>query len=520
MLKADYYIAPTEIDLLIFEKLVVRNHHLRLVKEAIDFEPMRQLIADCYSPDQGRGAEDPVRMLKLHFLEFHYDLSDRDVIREAQVNVAYRFFLDLSLDSPLPVPSLLSQFRTRLGEERFTKVFNEVLRQARQKGLVKDRLRLKDATHVIADIAIPSTIRLVAQTRTQLLEAARVFAADQVGAHSARADQVRQTTADLKNEQRLSARVEHLREIVCWADDWARRLEQSSTEGAPLIPEKQQEAFGQALKLAHKVLNDREKNATDKLVSLVDQEARTGMHGGYFTGYLLDLSMDADSELICAVETLAGNGNEGADAKALIEAEERAQGNDVEGLSIDSAGFRGDLLHGLIEDEEGPQLEVFVPPYHWPHYSPDLYQSEDFRLNQAGDELTCPAGHTTRNRTRASHDQGWQFRFRKSQCENCPLREKCLKPEIQNGRNVIKNDYEKQYQAARAKAETTKYKDVRKEHPAIERKLSEMIRRHGGRRVRYRTRCRVRIQHLLTAVVVNFKRIVKLLNTPLHSQPA
>jgi hypothetical protein len=56
MLKEDYYIAPTEIDLLVFEKLVVQNHHLRQVKEVIDFEPMRQLVADCYSPDQGRGA--------------------------------------------------------------------------------------------------------------------------------------------------------------------------------------------------------------------------------------------------------------------------------------------------------------------------------------------------------------------------------------------------------------------------------------------------------------------------------
>jgi hypothetical protein len=40
----------------------------------------------------------------------------------------------------------LSQFRTRLGEELFTRIFDEVVRQARAKGLVKDRLRLKDAT--------------------------------------------------------------------------------------------------------------------------------------------------------------------------------------------------------------------------------------------------------------------------------------------------------------------------------------------------------------------------------------
>jgi len=107
-----------------------------------------------------------VRLLKRSLLQFQYDLSDSQVVRQAQVNVAFRFFLDLSVESPLPVPSLLSQFRTRLGVERFTQIFNEILRQARAQGLVKDRLRLKDATHLIANIAIPSTLQLVAQNES------------------------------------------------------------------------------------------------------------------------------------------------------------------------------------------------------------------------------------------------------------------------------------------------------------------------------------------------------------------
>ena len=63
-------------------------------------------------------------MLKLSLLQFQYDLSDSQVLRQAQVNVAFRFFLDLSLESLLPVPSLLSQFRTRLGTERFERVWS------------------------------------------------------------------------------------------------------------------------------------------------------------------------------------------------------------------------------------------------------------------------------------------------------------------------------------------------------------------------------------------------------------
>src|SRR4029434_9516799 len=197
MLKAEYAVPPTEMDLVVFEKLIPAGHYLRRLKAAIDFEPCRAIVAGCYAAGRGAPAEDPVRLLKLSLLQFQYDLSDSQVMRHAQVNVAFRFFLDLALESPLPVPSLLSQFRTRLGEERFERVFNEILRQARAQGLVKDRVRLKAATPLITESAIPCTLRLVAQTRKHRLPAAESFAATEVAAHRARVAVVRAATADL-----------------------------------------------------------------------------------------------------------------------------------------------------------------------------------------------------------------------------------------------------------------------------------------------------------------------------------
>jgi len=358
MLKAEYVIAPTEIDLVVFEKLIPAEHYLRRLKAAVDFERCRALVADCYAIGMGAPAEDPVRLLKLSLLQFHYDLSDSQVVRQAQVNVAFRFFLDLSLESALPVPSLLSQFRTRLGEERFTQIFNEILHQARTQGLVKDRLRLKDATHLIANIAIPSTLRLVAQTREQVLSAAAGFAAAEVAAQRVAIDAMRTATADLSDEQRLLARVAQLRELVVWGEQWLQRLWVAAAGAQPLATDEHLAAFSTALNVAPKVLNDREPEATDKLLSLADVDARTGKHGAYYDGYLLDVSMDADSELICVVEVLPANGDEAANAKALITREEAAQGNDIASLSIDRIGYRGDVLAALSDEAEGPQLTV------------------------------------------------------------------------------------------------------------------------------------------------------------------
>src|SRR5215468_4652736 len=251
MLRAEYYLEPTELDVMIFEKLIPAEHYLRKLKAAIDFEPLRALGADCYAPGMGAPAEDPVRLLKLSLLQFQYDLSDSQVVRQAQVNVAFRFFLDLSVESALPMPSLLSQFRTRLGAERFTRVFNDILRQARARGLVKDRLRLKDATPLIANIAIPSTLRLVAQTREQLLTATECFAATEVAAHRAEVEVIRAATADLAEEQRLLARVTHLRELVVWGEQWQQRLREAAESAQPVVSEEQAVAFTAALEVAH-----------------------------------------------------------------------------------------------------------------------------------------------------------------------------------------------------------------------------------------------------------------------------
>lgn len=515
MLKADYYIAPTELDLLVFDKLVPEDHYLRQLKAALNFEVWRTQVADCYAAGLGAPAEDPVRLLKLCLLQFQYGLSDRQVISQAQVNVAFRFFLDLALDSLLPVPSLLTQFRARLGTERFGQVFHEILRQARAAGLVTDRLRLKDATHLIANIALPSALRLVAQTREQLLGAAESFAAAEVAQHRAQATIIRQATTDLKEAQRLLARVAHLRELVAWGEAWQARLEM----GAPPVAEAVYEALTEALKLAHKVLADREAEAPDKLLSLADRDARTGKHGDYFDGYLLDLCLDADSELITALEVLPGNGDEAADAEALIAQEETAHGNQVERLSLDRIGYRGTVLKALADDPAGPQVAVFVPPIERTNPPPELFSPDQFTLNAAGDELRCPGGETTRTRMRESRDHGWQYRFRARQCRTCPLRAQCLKPTTPGGRRVSKNDYEPQYRAAQERAQTAEYKEVRRIHPRIERKLAEVIRWHQGRRVRYRGRVRVKIQYWLTGLVVNCKRIVKLLAARLSPLP-
>lgn len=503
MLKSTYASALTDQDRLIFDTLIPADHYLRQVNAVVDFERYRSAMAVCYSATDGRPADDPVVLPTVGLVQTHYNLSDRAVLAQAQVNVAFRYFLTLSLTDALPHPSLLTVFRARLGEKLYEQLFDGVVAQARAHGLVKDRLRLKDATHIIATIAIPSTIRLIAQVRQRLLDATQPFAAESVTAERAQALAIRSVTADLSDEERLLARVTHLRQIVAWADQLSSDLKPLPEEKAPA-----HHAFADALALAHKILADRDtQDGGDQVVSAHDVDARRGKHGSFFTGYLLDVSMDADSQIITALAVLPANADEAADATSLISHEERVHDNDVQTLSIDKAGFRGELLREW-QDPLRLGLEVVVPPT---KIDPTSYfVAADFTHDAEAGALSCPGGITTRRRTRNWVDTGWNYIFPRKNCASCALQAHCLEKLPKSiGRMVVLNDYAAEYAAARAKTTTSVYQQIRREHPAIERKLAEIVCQHDGRRARYRGRARNRIQYLLTGLVVNVKRMVR-----------
>ena len=58
----------------LYDKIVPKNHPLRLIEEQIDFSFVTPLLSDRYSIDYGRPAYSPEVMFKLLFLKMLYNL--------------------------------------------------------------------------------------------------------------------------------------------------------------------------------------------------------------------------------------------------------------------------------------------------------------------------------------------------------------------------------------------------------------------------------------------------------------
>ena len=135
------------------ESLVPSDHLLRRIDAFIDFEFIRDKVKHLYCIDNGRPATDPVVLFKLLFIGYLYGIrSERQLVKEVEVNVAYRWFLGFSLTDKIPDASTISQNRRRrfVGTPIYQEIFDNIVEQAQEAGMVTGRVLYTDSTHLKA----------------------------------------------------------------------------------------------------------------------------------------------------------------------------------------------------------------------------------------------------------------------------------------------------------------------------------------------------------------------------------
>ena len=142
-----------KICFLSLEELMPKEHFLRDLDKSIDFSFVYDKVEALYSKT-GRPSIDPVLLIKMLLIGYLYGIeSERKLEQEIRVNIAYRWFLRIELDEPVPDHSTISQLRRRKfsGTTIFHDIFDEIVRKCIEAGLVTGKLLLTDSTHIRAN---------------------------------------------------------------------------------------------------------------------------------------------------------------------------------------------------------------------------------------------------------------------------------------------------------------------------------------------------------------------------------
>ena len=121
---------------------------MRKIERVIDFSFIHDLTAPLYCADNGRPPLDPTLMFKALFIGYLFGVrSERQLVREIEVNVAYRWFLRLKLTDKVFDASTLSQNRRRRYQDETIAqdIFDRIVEQAIRPGLVDGTVLYTDS---------------------------------------------------------------------------------------------------------------------------------------------------------------------------------------------------------------------------------------------------------------------------------------------------------------------------------------------------------------------------------------
>lgn len=437
----------TALEMVTLEGLVPKDHLLRRIDEVVDFTFIHELVAPYYCADNGRPALDPTLMFKALFVGYLFGIrSERRLIEEIRVNVAYRWFLRLKLTDEVFDASTLSQNRRRRfnGTEIAQTIFDKIVDQAMSHGLVEGRVIYTDSTHLKANAN--------------------------------------------KNKYDLATLSKSRSDY--WDDLDQAINDDREAHGKKPMKEKPREA-----------------EVKETKVSRVDPDAgymvRDGKPKGFF--YLDHRSVDGLHGIITDSYTTPANVHDSIPYLTRLDRQRQQFGFEVTSVGLDAGYATAAIARGL--EERGI---LGVTGYRTPRPPPEgLMRKSKFVYDHNADAYRCPNGqmipYATTDRTGYRH-----YKSDPAICKSCPLLASCTnnRQAIRTITRHVWQDARERTDAHRLTPWGKAIYKRRKE--TVERSFADAKELHGHRYARFRSLTKVKFQCLIAAAAQNIKKIANL----------
>jgi hypothetical protein len=481
-------------------------------------------FAELYSPDMGRPSVPPSLLATALLLQSHDRVSDEEAKARADYDLRWKVALGVEVGARPFAKSTLQLFRAQLVlKEKMREVFERSLAYARESGYLKKRkLRVVlDTTYILGRGAVKDTYNLLADGIGQLMRTladveGRGVAqwAQEQGLGRYLAPSIKGTgDVDWDDEQARNAFLHGIvtdaEGVLRLADEARARMVEGDEAGEWI--------GGAGALLRQLIIQDveaceegstlKEGVARDRIVSVHDPEMRHGRKSKSkrFEGHKAAIAVDAESQLITAVEVLAGNAPDRERALELTEASEANSGLEVEETIGDCAYGDGSTRQAYAD--AGRKLVARLAP----RGSGDQIPKDRFHIDLEQMTCTCPAGQTTRTLIRRGYRRGrggkkflrQAFHFDGATCADCPLHSKCVKAKGARGRTVGLHLQERLLQEARALQDSPAFEGYCQKRQVAEHRVARLV-QLGIRQARHFGRRKTLFQVMMAATVANF----------------
>lgn len=437
--------------------LIPEDYILRQVDHVLDLSWLRDDVRDLYDESNGRPGIDPEAAMRLMLAGFLLGIvKDRKLMREAQVNIAIRWFAGYRLHETLPHHSSLTRIRQRWGIERFLAIFQRTVSQCVKAGLVGGETIHIDATLIRADVSWESLTQRHVETV--------------------------------------------LRENDEASDD--ENADPPPPPDAPPTPKRGR---------------PRKHEAKPKKYSPTDPDATLTTSCKQYRMepcYKQHTAVDDRAGVIVDVHVTTGEASEGRQLPEQLERIEANTGKKIETATGD--GAYGHAANYAALEQRG--TEAIIPPQTVRFQGRSIrgrgpggrrgIPARQFKYDKRRDAVICPAGKVLSPSSRVD-DQRRIFRSRVRDCRSCPLRSRCLSPSVTARVISIADGQAALVRARRRHARRDpEYVALYTRHRwRAEGAHGEAKTQHGLRRAVRRGMSNVAIQSYLTAAVMNLKRL-------------
>ena len=442
------------------EDLVPKNHFLRKLEAVLDLTFVYAETAQLYSRKYGRPPIDPVVIVKYLLVGFLYGIpSERQIEERCADSSAFRWYLGIDLDERVPDHSTISQLRRRKPGFRkvFRRLFEEVVGQCIEKGLVSGRLAVTDSTHVKANASRAS------EEQVEMPESPGTY--------------------------------------------W-ERLDSYEEEG---LEELKRRTGKRRAKRTKQIKKDTRR--TKKRVSRTDPEAghmkRPGKPRGQY--YLSHQTLDSDHGIIIGLTVTPGDVHDTVPYLEQVESVHQRVIS-LRAAAADSA-YDFPLAHRELEKLG---INFFVRPQPAHDRTKVELKRDAFTYDAAKDVYICPNGNALRPKGLYRSDSGlfWEYWAEKKDCGSCPLREKCLSAEDKRGaRKLLDSYFKPSVQRHLSRRWEPEYREALKQRQVwCEGTFAIQKRCHNLTGVLRRGLGAAEDHCLLSAVAMNLKRMMRCLN--------